>query len=140
MPQETHGARAPPAWRAVCLHVPSHWRMALDVEVEKHHYRIAALLDTKTQTHTYVLLLQKTVRVEKDTILEKVYKTLQDPGKKLDIAVKSSCTERCCWCRARSRLKGLEMAPALCHQFTLTFLPLHFPSKGEDQIWNLSLM
>ena len=91
----------------------------IDVEVEKHHYHIAALLDIKTQKCTYVLLLQKTVRVEKDTILEKVYTTLEDRGKKLDIAVKPSCTERCCWCSTWSRLKRLEMAPALCHQFTL---------------------
>lgn len=112
--------------------------MALDVEVEKHHYHIAALLDTKTQTHTYVLLLQRTVRVEKDTILEKVYKTLQDPGKKLDIAVKPSCTEML----LVQRLEQIKrVGDGTCPLPPIhSFLPLHFPPKDEDQIWNLSLM
>lgn len=65
----------------------------IDVEVEKHHYHIDALLDTKIQTCTCGLLLQKTMWVE-DSVLEKVHKTLEDPGKKLDIAAKLSCTER----------------------------------------------
>lgn len=90
-----------------------------DEEVEKHHYHIAAPLDTKTQKSTYVLLLQKITKVEKDTILEKVYKTLEDPEKNLDRAVKPPSTKRCHWWNTWSRLKGLEVAPALCHQFTL---------------------
>jgi len=94
-----------------------------------------------------VLLLQKTVRV-KNTILEKVYTTLEDPGKKLDTAVTPLTIhhphiERCRWCSTRSRLKGLEVAPpsatnSLSNLSTSPFLI--YETKGEDETWELSLM
>ena len=52
----------------------------IDIEVEKHHQNIAALLETDKCTN--LLLLQKMWRVEKNSI-GKVYKTLENPGKEL---------------------------------------------------------
>ncbi|XP_067150726.1 uncharacterized protein C8orf74 homolog [Apteryx mantelli] len=67
--------------------VPPHplpLEVGIDVEVEKHQQQIAALSAAETQKRTNVLHLRKMLRVEKDTILEKVYKKLEDPSEKLD--------------------------------------------------------
>ncbi|XP_062429113.1 uncharacterized protein C8orf74 homolog [Rhea pennata] len=56
----------------------------MDVEVEKHQQQIAALSAAETQKRTNVLHLRKMLKAEKDTILEKVYKKLEDPSEKLD--------------------------------------------------------
>lgn len=87
---------------------------AIDVEFEKHDYHIATLLDTNTRKCSYVLILQKIVMVKKDAILEKVYETLEDPGKKLSIAVKLSCTGVAVG-QHLEQTNGLETAPGLCH-------------------------
>lgn len=52
----------------------------IDIGVEKQHQHIAALLETDKCTN--LLLLQKLWRVEKNSI-DKVYKTLENPGKEL---------------------------------------------------------
>nr|XP_009665242.1 PREDICTED: uncharacterized protein C8orf74 homolog [Struthio camelus australis] len=56
----------------------------IDAEVEKHQQQIAALSAAETQKRTNVLHLRKMLRAEKNTILEKVYKKLEDPSEKLD--------------------------------------------------------